>query len=154
MKKEFLPIYKDEKTAQLFIERWDEMEQRIDYIAMPFIFIAQKLIDIEFYQAWEEFKERASNDNAEMSERIKNRISDILYRHIEGDPIQSLYCDLENEYNRIIVAMRNYAEADLDIISAVKPKWCLAILRMFERIKQPFRGSDETVQDPPSATEE
>jgi hypothetical protein len=56
VKKEFLPIYKDEKTAQAFVEKWDEMEQRIDFIAMPFIFVAQKLIDIEFYGDWQDFK--------------------------------------------------------------------------------------------------
>jgi hypothetical protein len=120
VKKEFLPIYKDEKTAQSFVDQWDEMEQRIDYIAMPFIFIAQKLIDIEFYQLWQGFKEKASKDNARISELIKNRLAKLMYGHTEGDPIQSIYCDLENEYIRIIVNMRLCAEEDLDIKSPAK----------------------------------
>jgi hypothetical protein len=64
---EFLAISKEEKLAKELVNKWNEIERKIDAIAiMPFIFIAQKLIDIKFDNDWKDFREKASKEIASM----------------------------------------------------------------------------------------
>ena len=128
---EFLTIGKEEKMAEELASKWNEIEHRIDVIAiMPFIFIWQKLIDIKFYEAWKDFEEKASKDIPSMPKLIKNRALKQIYTSTPmkdrqtgpeyRDP-KSVYCDLLDEYGRIVETMRSHAETDLNIKSRAKP---------------------------------
>lgn len=139
VQKEFPPIYetesltigKEEKMAGELANKLNEIEHRIDVIAiMPFIFIWQKLIDIKFYKNWKDFKEKASKDIASMPKLIENRALKQIYTSTPmkdrqtgseyRDP-KSVYCDLLDEYARIVKSMRSQAEADLKINSPARP---------------------------------
>jgi hypothetical protein len=137
IQKEFPPIYetesltigKENKMAEELANKWNEIEHRIDVIAvMPFIFIAQKLIDIKFYKDLKDFKEKASKDVPSIPKLIENRGLKQLYPSMKSfqtgpqyrDP-RSVYCDLMAEYERIVRTMRSHAETDLNIKSRAKP---------------------------------
>jgi hypothetical protein len=89
---------------------------------MPFIFIAQKLIDIKFYEVWKDFKEKASKDIPSMPKLIENSALKQLYPSMKGyqtgpdyrDP-RSVYCGIVDECKRIVETMRSHAETDLNI---------------------------------------
>jgi len=168
--KEFPPIYvtelltigKEEMMANELANKWNEIEHKIDVIAMmPFIFIAQKLIDIKFDEAWKDFKKKASKDIPSMPKLIQNRALKQLYTSMKEfqtgpdyrDP-KSVYCDLMAEYERIVKTMRSHAEADLNIKSQPKLFRRPVVSRVLKRIKHPFGGSDETRQYPPPGAEE
>lgn len=136
IQKEFPPIYetesltigKEEKMAEELANKWKEIEYRIDVVAMmPFIFIAQKPVDIKFYEDWKDFKEKAS-DSASMPKLIKNHALKQLYTSMRDsqtgpdyrDP-QSVYCGIVDECKRIVVKMRSHAETDLNIKSSARP---------------------------------
>lgn len=151
VQKEFPPIYvtelltigKEEKITKEIANKWNEIERKIDVIAMmPFIFIAQKLIDIKFDEALKDFKNKASKDIPGMPKLIENRGQSYpsMKEYQTGadyrDP-QTVYCGIVDEYGRIVETMRNHAEMDLDI-----------------RIRRSFRGSDEAAHYPPSVAGE
>jgi hypothetical protein len=159
VQKEFPPIYeteslaigKEEKMAEELANKWNEIEHRIDVIAiMPFIFIAQKLIDIKFYKDWKDFKEKASKEIPSMPKLIGNRAqkqictSTPMKQYQTGseyrDP-KSVYCDLLDEYGRIVKTMRSHAETDLNIKSLAKPLWRRMASRIYAWIEHPFGGS-------------
>jgi hypothetical protein len=148
VKKKYLPIYENEQTAKAFTENWNEMEQTIDSIAMPFVFVAQKLIDIEFYDALQDFKDKASKDRDSLQELIKSQLTRLI-EGTERNQIQETYLDVENEYMRIVLEMRRFAEEDLDIKTPAKPLWRRTSSRIYAWIKHPFGGSHDTRQDPP-----